>query len=82
MVLCCGQLKVTNVIYMSNDVNVSAVVKINAYRIIDDAVEKAIAYGYKRAYKHSDAPTEQHLLQEIHRAVMNELCEVLKFDEE
>jgi len=79
MVLCCGQLKI--VIYMPNEVNVDATVKINAYRIIDDAVEKAIAYGYKRAYKHTDTPTEQHLLQEIHRAVMNELCEVLKFEE-
>ena len=64
-----------------NELELKASVKINAYRIIDDAVERAVTYGYRRAHKHADRPTEQHIVQEIQRAVMNDLCEILKFDE-
>ena len=64
-----------------NELELKASIKINAYRIIDDAVERAITYGYRRAHKHTDRPSEQLIVQEVHRAVMNDLCEILKFDE-
>lgn len=57
-------------------------VKINAYRVIDDAIDRAVRYGYNRAHKHADNPSEDLTIQEIHRAVMNELCEILNFDNE
>jgi hypothetical protein len=63
-------------------VMVEARVRLDAYRIIDDVVEQAVRLGYNRAYKHTDNPQEDLFIQEIHRAVMNELCEVLKFDDE
>jgi len=59
-----------------------AQVKINAYKVIDDVIDRGVRYGYRRAHKHVDHPTEDQMIDEIHRAVMNELCEVLKFDEE
>jgi hypothetical protein len=59
-----------------------ASVKINAYRVIDDAIDRAVRHGYNRAYKHTDNPSESLTIQEIHRAVMNELCEILNFDNE
>ena len=61
---------------------VEARVRLDAYRIIDDVVEQAVRLGYNRVYKHTDNPQEDLFIQEIHRAVMNELCEVLKFDDE
>ena len=57
-------------------------VKINAYKVIDDVVDRAVRYGYTRAHKHVDNPTEDKIIEEIHRAVMNELCEILQFDDE
>jgi len=61
--------------------NVDATVKIDAYRVIDVAVENAISYGYSRAFKYTDSPTKDHIIDEIHRSVMNNLCDILKFDE-
>jgi len=61
--------------------NVDATVKIDAYRVIDAAVENAISYGYSRAFKYTDSPTKDQIMDEIHRSVMNNLCDILKFDE-
>lgn len=57
-------------------------VRINAYKVIDDAIDRAIRYGYHRAHKHQDNPSEDRMIEEVHRAVMNELCEILKFGDE
>lgn len=59
-----------------------ATVKLDAYRIIDDTIERAIRYGYSRAFKHTDSPTKDHVIDEIHRSVMNDLCDILKFDDD
>jgi hypothetical protein len=56
-------------------------VRINAYAVISRAVEDGIAYGYTRAHKHTDSPGEDLMKREIENAVMNEICEVLLFDE-
>jgi hypothetical protein len=58
---------------------VSGGVGFNGYTIISRAVEEGVAYGYRRAHKHDDKPSEDHILDEIERAVMNELCDVLQF---
>jgi hypothetical protein len=58
------------------ELNVGATVKLNAYRIIDDTIESAIRYGYSRSFKHTDKPTKEHIVQEIHRSVMNDLCNI------
>lgn len=54
--------------------------KLNTYFIIEEAVEKGIAYGMNRAHKHTDTPSKEHIVQEIERAVMHELSEVINFD--
>lgn len=55
--------------------------KPNTFRIIQEAVENGVALGYNRAYKHSDAPSEEVMKQQIYEAVMNEICEWFVFDE-
>jgi len=67
---------------MEENIKISAHVRLNAYKIIDDVVERAVRYGYNRAHKHADDPSEEHMIEEVRRSVMNELCEILKFDEE
>jgi len=65
-----------------NKLDINAAVRLNAYRIIEDAVERGVRYGIHRAHKHTENPSEEHLIQEIHRAVMNDLSEILKFGDE
>ena len=67
---------------MDESIKLTAQVRLNAYKIIDDVVERAVRYGYRRAHKHVESPTEDHIINEINKSVMNELCEILKFDEE
>jgi len=57
-------------------------VRINAYKVIDDAIDRAVRYGYVRSHKYVDDPSEDTVVAEIHRAVMNELCEILQFENE
>jgi len=58
------------------------VVRLNSYRIIDEVVERAVLVGIRRSKKHVDNPSEEYLAQEIHKYVMNELCEILNFSDE
>ena len=56
-------------------------VRINAYRVIERAIDVGINYGYNRAHKHIDNPSPDSIKDEILKAVMNEICEILKFDD-
>ena len=60
----------------------SAIVRLDAYKIIDDTIYTAIQYGHTRAHKHAETPSKDHLIEEIHRAIMNDLSEILNFDDE
>ncbi|NBP02976.1 MAG: hypothetical protein EBU90_23265 [Proteobacteria bacterium] len=63
-------------------IGVSATIRLDAYKIIDEVIDRAIRYGYRRAHKHVNNPSEESLIMEIHNSVMNDLNDVLKFDEE
>lgn len=52
-------------------------VRVNAYVVVTRAIEEGINFGWNRAHKHTAQPSEQHIKQEIERAVMNELSEVI-----
>ena len=41
-----------------------------------------VRYGWQRAYKHTDHPTEDGFKTAIEQAVMNAICEVFEFDHE
>jgi hypothetical protein len=55
--------------------------KVNTYRILDNAVDAGIEYGYQRAHKHTDEPSAAQIKRDIHDAIMNELSEVFIFDD-
>jgi hypothetical protein len=63
-------------------VEISARIKLDCYKIINDAVEAGITIGWNRSYKHSDEPSKENIMNEIHSSIMNELFEILKFDDE
>lgn len=55
-------------------------VKINAYAVISDAVDRGVTTGYRRAHKHTDTPGEHGITDAVYTAVMGELCEIFKFE--
>lgn len=60
-------------------IRVEAAVKIKAYDVIEAAVERGVRLGYRRAHKHTAAPSEEGILLATQNAVMEELAEVLEF---
>jgi hypothetical protein len=57
------------------------------YAIVERAVDEGIAYGITRLFKHreTDAISEQETRdgsEAIHAAIMDALCEVVRFDED
>lgn len=60
--------------------DVKASIQLKTYTIIQDAVERGCQYGVTRAYKHTDKPSFESIVQECESAVMNALCDVIDFD--
>jgi hypothetical protein len=56
--------------------------KVNEYNVMLTAVENGVSVGYVRAHKHTETPTPAALQTAITDAVMNEVCEWFKFEEE
>jgi hypothetical protein len=61
---------------------VAATVRVNAYAVIERAIEEGIERGWHRAHKHTDDPVPGAIRSELYNAVLGELCEVLRFHEE
>lgn len=55
--------------------------KPKTYPILVQAVEEGVAYGFHRAYKHADEPTEDQITDAIISAVINEICEWFEFND-
>lgn len=54
-------------------------IKFKVYDLLHDAIEKGINYGYQRAYKHTDTPSEEEFKNKILNSVMAELEEIIDF---
>lgn len=61
---------------------INASVGVNAYAVIDRAVEEGVAVGWNRAHKHTDTPDAEHVKNCIHDSVLSDLAEVLLFNYE
>lgn len=53
---------------------------LRAYRILSDAIESGITLGYRRAHKHTEAPHEEAIVEQIRQAVLDALDEVVDFE--
>jgi len=56
-------------------------VKPNEYKVLSEAVEEGVSYGYQRAFKYSDDPTPDAIQAAIVDAVMLQVCEYFYFDD-
>jgi hypothetical protein len=55
--------------------------KAKEYALIEMAVRSGIEYGYTRAHKHTDTPSETVVVDAIFLAVMNDINDWFSFEE-
>lgn len=55
--------------------------KVKMYNLISECVDRGTSRGYRRAHKHLDNPDEVSIVDNIHREIMNELCEYFDFND-
>jgi hypothetical protein len=55
--------------------------KAKEYNVMQMAVSAGVEYGYNRAHKHTDSPSEDQIKEAIIKAVMDEICEWFVFEE-
>ena len=51
------------------------------HKILEMAVEQGVSYGYRRAHKHVDDPTEESICDHIEECVMGQIYEYFTFEE-
>ena len=52
----------------------------NIYKILQRCVEEGARYGYRRAFKHTNDPTEDAIIDSVILNVMNEITEWFDFN--
>ena len=43
--------------------------------VLEMCIENGLAHGYRRAFKHTDNPTEEEMTEQIRQSIMHELYE-------
>jgi hypothetical protein len=56
--------------------------QVKEYTVLTDCVERGVAFGMARAYKHSDTPSPEYINSQIVDAVLVEISEYFNFKEE
>jgi hypothetical protein len=56
--------------------------KPNFRKVLEMALEEGVRYGYNRAHKHVENPTEGAIIDSIVEQVMNSLYEWFDFEDE
>ena len=49
------------------------------YRLFAECLENGLRRGYRRAFKHTESPTEEQLLESLHTNVLGEVSEWFAF---
>jgi hypothetical protein len=52
------------------------------HKILETAVEEGVRYGYRRAHKHIENPTEGAIIDNVVEQVMNSLDEYFTFEDD
>jgi len=55
--------------------------KPKTYRILSEAIENGVKYGYHRSHKHTDDPDPEQVKDTIITCVMNEIFEWFDIDD-
>ena len=49
--------------------------------VLEMCIDNGLAYGYTRAFKHTENPTEEHITNTIKDSIMHEIYEWFDFEE-
>lgn len=63
-------------------VEVAGELRVRTYDVLYRAVEEGLVYGWHRAHKHTDAPDEDTIKQEMLDGVMSAVCEYFTFGDD
>ena len=55
---------------------------VRAYSVLSRAVEDGVAYGWRRAHKHTSTPDENSIVDQIVTGVLNEICLYFDFSDD
>jgi hypothetical protein len=55
--------------------------EVKVYTILEECVESGINWGFLKAFKHEDNPSEDKIKEEVLRAVMLSISEKFNFPE-
>lgn len=55
--------------------------KIKMYNLVSECIERGVEMGYNHSFKHIDNPDKISMVHNIHREIMNQLCEYIDFDD-
>ena len=56
--------------------------KLKAYNIVADAIERGVGFGYRRSMKHTNEPQEDDVIEAITNEVLGALSEIINWDDE
>jgi hypothetical protein len=62
------KLKVTSGLHMKS------------YPVLVRAIEEGMAYGWRRAHKYLENPSEEAIKEQLLQGILNEICEYFDFD--
>lgn len=53
--------------------------RVKPYDVLARCIEEGIAYGWNRAHKHTDTPSEDHVKEQMTTAILGEVSEYFDF---
>jgi hypothetical protein len=56
--------------------------KAKTRRILEDAIERGVARGYRRAFKHTDSPDQESIFTNISDCITLEIDEYFSFGDD
>ena len=56
--------------------------KVNIRALLEDSIERGIERGYRRAFKHTDSPNEDTILESINDCIMFEIDTYFNFEDD
>ena len=77
-------IRALNQLYKDNDnaMRTLATMRPKIRVILDRAIEEGVRRGYRRAFKHVENPSEEHILNTIEECVMSSVYDYFSFDDE
>ena len=54
--------------------------KADEYRVLEEAINEGVNWGFVRAYKHHEAPTEDQMKEAVKQAVMGAIVDWFVLD--